>query len=178
MKIRYLLLVLLMSVSIGAIAQADSTAYELQRNKINALLAQRSAKFGQYQQSLSSRTGIFGMQTKKDIKNSNEILRQITLNDNKIFREIKVLMAYKDMQVQQVKTTALVSNDRIQRYMLAIKKLQDQNQQLKNRAEKAEHNTANQNFTYYAIAAIFLICIVVIVRQARKISSLTKSIRH
>ncbi len=52
------------------------------------------------------------MQTKKDIKNSNEILRQITLHDNKIFRELKVLMEYKEMQVQQVQSTAQENNER------------------------------------------------------------------
>jgi hypothetical protein len=178
MKIKYLLLVLLMSTALRTMAQPDSTAFELQRNKVNALLAQRSAKFGQYQQSLNSRTGIFGMQTKKDIKNSNEILRQITLNDNKIFREIKVLMEYKEMQVQQVQRTATANNDRIQRYMLAIKKLQEKNQELKIRAEQAEQSTQNQKFTYYAIAGVFLICIIIIIVQSRKIARLTKTVRH
>lgn len=151
--IKYLLLLVFMSVTATLMAQDDSTAYQLQRNKINALLTQRSAKFGQYQKSLNARTGIFGLQTKKDIKNSNEILRAITLNDNNIFREIKVLMEYKEMQVQQVQSTAVVNNDRIQRYMLAIKKLQDKNQELKADAEKSGRKL---NVSYYIIAFLML----------------------
>ena len=169
---KYLLLFLLMGFAITAMSQVDSTAYQLQRNKVNALLAQRSAKFGQYQQSLNTRTGIFGMQTKKDIKNSNEILRQITLNDNKIFREIKVLMEYKEMQVQQVQNAAIAYNDRIKRYMLAIKKLQDQNQKLRIQVEGAE---SKQTTTYYPLAGVILVLIIVIFIQAGKIRKLKKS---
>jgi len=172
MMTKYLLLILLMSFSVAGMAQADSTAYQLQRNKVNALLAQRSSKFGQYQQSLGSRTGIFGMQTKKDIKNSNEILRQITLNDNKIFREIKVLMEYKEMQVQKVQSTAVASNERIQKYMLAVKKLQDNNVALKQRAEQAE---SKQTTAYYIIAGLILALLATLLILTSKLRKLKQA---
>ena len=114
--------------------QTDTSAYMMQRFKINNLLAERSAKFGQYELSLNSRTGIFGMQTKNDIKNSNEILRGIILSDNNIFRELKVLMNYKDQEVSQVQSNAATTSKRIEGYMQAIKKLQDQNDELKKTA--------------------------------------------
>ena len=115
--------------------QADTSAYQTQRLKVNSLLTDRSNKFGQYDQSLDQRTGIFGFQTKQDIKNSNEILRQIVLNDNNIFKELKILMNYKDQEVQQAQRSANSTNTRIQSYMLSIKKLQDQNELLKKEAE-------------------------------------------
>ncbi len=123
-------LLFLLFVLFQATAFAQDTAFELQRTKINALLAQRSAKFGQYDESLNTRTGIFGFQTKRDIKNSNEILRQIALNDNEIFKELKVLLEYKDLQMQEVKTVATTSDERILNYRRTIKGLQDQNQKL------------------------------------------------
>ena len=66
------LVFLTLPIHLNIFAQ-DTSTYELQRAKINALLAERSAKFGQYDESLNTRTGIFGFQTKRDIKNSNEI---------------------------------------------------------------------------------------------------------
>lgn len=119
----------LIGLSLNVKAQ-DTSAYEIQRAKINALLADRSSKFGQYDESLNARTGIFGFQTKRDIKNSNEILRQIALNDNEIFRELKVLLDYKDIQYQQVQTTANATSDRIMSYKKAIKDLQETNANL------------------------------------------------
>ncbi len=154
--------------SVSTMAQADSTAYQLQRNKVNALLTQRSAKFGQYQQSLNARTGIFGMQTKKDIKNSNEILRQITLNDNKIFREIKVLMNYKEMQVQQVQNSAAANSDRMNRYMLAIKKLQDKNQLLSKQLADAEKNQQASFYANIGLAAALIISLLILFIKTRK----------
>jgi len=136
--------------------QTDTSAYMMQRFKINNLLAERSSKFGQYELSLNSRTGIFGMQTKNDIKNSNEILRGIILSDNNIFRELKVLMNYKDQEVSQVQSNAAATSKRIEGYMLAIKKLQDQNDELK---AAASTTTEKKDTATYVI--IFLSLVIV-----------------
>ena len=129
---RYLVLLFFLCIVLSANAsQSDTSAYQLQRLKVNALLSQRSAKFGQYDKSLDSKSGIFGLQTKGDIKKSNEILRQIVLNDNNIFKELKILLDYKDQEIRRVQAEASSSNSRIENYMHTIKKLQDQNDLLK-----------------------------------------------
>lgn len=135
-KYFYLLPVILMSFQVYA--QQDTAAYAAQRVKVNSLLQERSAKFGQYDESLTQRSGIFGWQTKKDIKNSNEILRQVVITDNNIFKELKILMDYKDLQNQQKVAVADNSQKRIEAYMGTIKKLQDQNSQLKEDLDKKE----------------------------------------
>ncbi|RZK58090.1 MAG: hypothetical protein EOO87_01155 [Pedobacter sp.] len=124
--------------NVVAFAQ-DSTSYELQRAKVNQLLANRSAKFGQYDESLNSKTGIFGLQTKKDIRNSNEILREIAITDNDIFTELKVLMDYKDLQVEQVKSTVNNNSERIENYRKTIKELQQQNEVLTKASDSADN---------------------------------------
>lgn len=130
--IRFLLLFIGLGFAFNVMASpTDTSAYQTQRLKINSLLAERSSKFGQYDLSLSARTGIFGLQTKNDLRNSNDILREIILNDNNIFRELKILMNYKDQEVQQVQSNAVTTNKRIEGYMQTIKKLQDQNDQLR-----------------------------------------------
>jgi hypothetical protein len=131
--------------------QVDTSAYQTQRLKVNALLSQRSAKFGQYDQSLNTRTGIFGFQTKSDVKNSNEILRQIVLNDNNIFKELKVLMEYKDQEVIAAKNAAAEVNGRMTNYMQSIKKLQDENERLK----------ASNNTTSLSGSAIYVILLLI-----------------
>lgn len=120
----------------------DSTAYQLQRNKINAMLTERSARFGQYEESLNARTGIFGFQTKNDIRNSNEILRQIAINDNNIFTELKVLLDYKDLQFQQVKSDVGHNQLRIDSYKKTIRDLQVKNEELLSYNQKTSKNTS------------------------------------
>ncbi|RZK60099.1 MAG: hypothetical protein EOO91_02655 [Pedobacter sp.] len=136
--IKKLFLLVLIALSALKMSAQDTSAYEIQRAKVNALLAQRSAKFGQYDASLNARTGIFGFQTKRDIKNSNEILRQIALNDNDIFKELKVLLDYKDLQVEQVITTVNTTSESILNYRKTIKGLQDQSRTLNDNLAKAE----------------------------------------
>jgi len=171
---KYLLSLLLVGLSVTAMAQADSTAYQLQRNKVNALLAQRSSRFGQYQQSLNQKTGIFGMQTKKDIKHSNDILRQITLHDNKIFRELKVLMEYKEMQVQEVQTIAQVNTEKVQHFTMAVKELQGKNAALTLRAERAEQKLTIAYYIAGAIALLFIIIILVLTGRINKLKNVKK----
>lgn len=138
MMIRNFFFLCMTTCCLSAAAQtADTTAYLVQRTKINGLLSERSAKFGQYELSLNARTGIFGMQTKNDLKNSNEILRGIILNDNNIFRELKILLNYKDQEVQQVHSNVSSSRKRIQGYMQTIRKLQQQNELLQQQADEA-----------------------------------------
>ena len=136
--IKHFIFLLFFTVITSAVLAQDTSAYEIQRAKINSLLAERSAKFGQYDESLNTRTGIFGFQTKRDIKNSNEILRQIALNDNAIFGELKVLLEYKDLQMQEVKTVSTTNNERIQNYRRTIKGLQDNTISLSEELKKAE----------------------------------------
>lgn len=151
-KYIYLLFILLMNLHV--LAQQDTSVYASQRVKVNTLLTERSEKFGQYDESLNQRTGIFGWQTKKDIKNSNEILRQVVLTDNNIFKELKILMEYKDLQNQQKVAVADHSQERIENYMRTIKKLQDENATLQNKSK-----TDNNNISTYIIIAMALVII-------------------
>ncbi|RDC57793.1 hypothetical protein DU508_02210 [Pedobacter chinensis] len=151
-KYYYLLSIILFNFQ--AFAQQDTTAYAAQRVKVNSLLAERSAKFGQYDESLNQRTGIFGWQTKRDIKNSNEILRQVVLTDNNIFKELKILMDYKDLQNQQKVAVADHSQERIENYMRTIKKLQDQNTELREQIDKKDKN---KSLSTYIIVFLILV---------------------
>ncbi len=92
----------LLLTSTYAQTQSDSLAYQLQRKKINSMLAVRAQKFGRYDESLDKHTGIFGLQTKKDIRRSNEILMDIVKTDNEIYRQLKILLDYRTFQQTQV----------------------------------------------------------------------------
>ncbi|SEL67081.1 hypothetical protein SAMN05421740_10859 [Parapedobacter koreensis] len=109
---------------------ADTLGYENQRQKVNELLTQRSQRFGQFDESLKRRTGIFGLKTKKDMQASIDILKQIVLMDNDIFRETKMLLDYKDFEKSQIADQASEFDGRINGYIKTISKLQLQQEQL------------------------------------------------
>jgi hypothetical protein len=128
-------------------ANTDSVAYQLQRKKINSMLAVRSQKFGQYDESLGKHTGIFGLQTKKDIRRSNDILMDIVKTDNAIYRELKILLDYRAFQQTQavdkskeVEGTALESMYTITRLQKQLEKLKKQDDENIRLSEKASLN--------------------------------------
>src|SRR5690554_4559931 len=111
-------------LSCQTLVAQDTLAYEIQRQRVNTLLDQRSARFGQFNQSLEARTGIFGLKTKKDMQASIDILKEIIATDNNIFKETKVLLEYKDMEKTFISSEVQQSNKRINGYINTISKLQ------------------------------------------------------
>lgn len=127
----------------------DSLNYELQRQKVNSLLDQRTARFGHFDESLKKRTGIFGLKTKKDMQASIDILQTIVETDNAIFVETKKLIDFKDQMLdfkefekERVEELARDYDQRINGYITTISKLQQEQDKL--RAEIQElHNKRN-----------------------------------
>jgi hypothetical protein len=151
---RFFFLLFSIFVSLSLSAQKNSP-YEVQRKKINNLLSQRSAKFGQYEKSLSMKTGIFGWKTKKDMQRSIDILTEVFKTDNTIFRELKILLEYKDLEKNQAQTQAYETQSRIKGYMQTIAKLQQENERLK--AEIGKKETEKPDFPYGIIAVVISI---------------------
>lgn len=120
----------LLFTSAFAQTNSDSLAYELQRTKINNMLAVRSQKFGRYDQSLSKHTGIFGLQTKKDIRRSNDILMDIVKTDNAIYKQLKILLDYRAFQQTQVVDRSKEIESANLHYMNTINTLRRQNEKL------------------------------------------------
>lgn len=150
------------------IAQNDSSAYQTQRIKINKLLDQRSERFGQYENSLGTRSGIFGLKTKRDMQTSNDILRQIVLTDNDIFSELKVLLDYKDLEKSEVLSRAETVEGRIERYQSTITRLQQENQKLLAEADNYIIYQDKQ-FNYLSILIIALVLSVFYIFRLKKL---------
>ncbi len=149
------------SVTIAfAQAKSDSLAYQFERKKINDMLAQRTLKFGQYDQSLSMHTGIFGLQTKKDIRRSNDILMDIVKTDDSIYRELKILFQFSVFQHTQVQNDSKEAEGSNIGFMRTINKLRAQVDQLKADAEKQQQQE-EQTKRFFIVALILLTALIV-----------------
>ncbi len=132
-------------------AQSDSSAYEAQRKRVNSLLQERSAKFARFEESLNAKTGIFGLKTKKDMQASINILRDVVLSDNQLFKETKALLEFKDIEQASLNDRAEQSSERIDGYIRTISKLQSFQDTLQAELEKSERKNNR-----YLISAIVL----------------------
>jgi hypothetical protein len=158
-KIIFLNIFCLMFAFAMAQSNTDSLAYQLQRKKINGMLAQRAQKFGVYDESLRMHTGIFGLQTKKDIRRSNDILMDIVKTDNAIYAELKILLDYRMFQQTQVQTHSKEAEQSNVGFMMTINKLRAQNDQLKAAAEKQQQS---QQYTFHIYIFIWILLFAVI----------------
>ena len=141
-------------------AQIDTSAYNTQRKKINLLLEDRSVKFSRYDNSLTKKSGIFGLKTKRDMQASNDILTQIVVTDNNIFSELKILLDYKDFEKKEVEHRAETIEGRIDRFQTTITRLQQENEKLKVDLQK---QTGKLNrMLIYLVSSILLLLIVII----------------
>mgnify|MGYP006152798337 FL=1 len=151
--LKSILIFALLSLTIQsfAIQNVDSLAYNLQKNKINNMLNERSLKFGEYEQSLSNRTGIFGLKTKKDMQKSIDILTDIILTDNSILKETKTLLDYQTYQKEQVTNQGKDFENRNLNFIETINKLQTQNEKL-----ETEINELKKGKKFYQLVAYAL----------------------
>jgi hypothetical protein len=127
---------------------SDSLAYQAQRKKINDMLARRKQKFGQYDASLTKHTGIFGLQTKKDIRVSNDILMDIVKTDNDIFVQTKILLDYRTFQQNQAQAHSSEADSSNIGFMNSINKLRAENARLTQdevAAVAAQQNTSQRS---------------------------------
>lgn len=157
MKNIILLFVLGLAPVCGWASQTDTLFYQLQRQKINGLLAARNLKYGSYTQSLSQHSGIFGLQTKKDIKRSEDILRQMVNTDDTIFKELKILFDYKTAVQHTVESQSTEAQSSLTGYMLTINKLRQRNEFLKAENEQQINNERDRRLIYMVMIALLML---------------------
>jgi hypothetical protein len=147
--------------------KSDSLAYQVQRKKINAMLDIRKQKFGQYEESLSQHSGIFGLQTKKDIRRSNDILMDIIKTDEEIFAQLKILLDYRAFEQSQVQTRTKQVESHALAYMGTINKLRNQLDMLKKgTSEMMDHQRTIQKIMFGIIVLMFLSILFLISRKS------------
>lgn len=151
---RFLIVILLASLTLPAFCfqNPDSLAYQLQRKKINTMLDARTAKFGQFTESLNKKTGIFGFKTKKDMQKSMDILKQIIETDNSILKETKTLVDFKTYQQDKVASESKESENRNLAYMRTINKLQTQTETITKALQKQKQSKKFYQLVSFALA--------------------------
>ncbi|MGZ3946015.1 MAG: hypothetical protein ACXVJB_13800 [Mucilaginibacter sp.] len=148
----------------------DSLAYQLQRQKINNMLDDRHRKFGQYDESLKKHTGIFGLQTKKDIRRSNDILMDVARTDDSIFIQTKILLNYRTFQQQQAEVKSSQAQDYSLGYMNTINRLRAQIDRMKLEASQAQKHHEKVD-RVYVIAFVLMLGSILLILFIKRFST-------
>lgn len=146
----------------------DSTSYENQREKVNNLLNQRREKFGEFDQSVLKKSGVFGIfKAKRDMQRSIDILKAVVINDNNIFLETQKLLNIKDFEKAHYQKLADEYDTQSSAYMRTITKLQAENEKLRTQVSSLDEEEHQSGIWLY-------LCLIVIAGLAGYIFYLKK----
>ncbi|MBD3749362.1 MAG: hypothetical protein IE931_07695 [Sphingobacteriales bacterium] len=167
---KYFLTLLFISITqfLFGFQNPDTLAYNLQRNKINQMLDARFQKFGQFEESLAKKSGIFGLKTKRDMQKSIDILTDIIQTDNHILKETKILLDFKNFQQEQIEQKSQNSADINLAYMKTINKLQQETEKLH---QQLQDTKKSQKFYQILAFALGLAIASIVLFVFRKIST-------
>ena len=87
---------------------------------------------------------------------SIDILKQIVLTDNDIFRETKMLLDYKDFEKSQITQQATEFDGRINGYIKTISKLQREQEQLTAEIDKLEKSSRRSQGLFLLFAVVIV----------------------
>jgi predicted XRE-type DNA-binding protein len=166
---KYALLSILLLLSFGHLTaqeNADSSAFEVQRKRVNSLLDARQQKFGSYDTSLTQKTGLFGLfKSKGDMQKSIDILKDVVITDNNIFLETQQLLKIKDFEKDKFRQMASEYDQQITAYMGTINKLQNENERLRTQLDKTTGNGLAGNLWLYLALLVIIVLSVLLYRS-------------
>ncbi|WP_146113749.1 hypothetical protein [Sphingobacterium gobiense] len=139
----------------------DSISFEQQRERVNNLLEKRSRRFGEFDNSLRQKTGVFGIfKRKKDMQKSIDILREIVLSDNAILLETKKLLYIKGNESDKNENLAAAYDKQLSGYMHTVMKLQTENEKLRNQIDNIEARQRNSHIIILVLTiTVLALCV-------------------
>lgn len=137
--------ILIFCLSINTFSFAQRTTQEIEtRKRLSELVSERRERFEQFQTAIENKTGIFGNQTKKDLREANDILMDVVKTDNRIILELQRLLDYKSYEKTSENYSSGANEAKLQQYLVAIDNLNNKNQSLQHevlRLEKKQQRT-------------------------------------
>jgi hypothetical protein len=166
----FLISISLLLFASASIAQKDTSS--VQKERLRNLLKDRKEKFSQYDKALENHSGIFGNQTKKDIKNANQVLEEIVRTDNRIMNELSRLLDYKSFEKTNYNYTINNNSDRIEKQARAIEILQQQLKKEKARnSELQKEMDRKQLILYFLLVVAIAISLWLFMKRKRKLNT-------
>ena len=156
---------------------SDTLTFEVQRERVNNLLNERSAKFSEYDFSVKQKSGFFGLlKSHNDFQKSIRLLEAIIVNDNHIFIETRKLLNLKDSERERFQALAQEYDNQVTAHMKTVSKLQQENRRLNqiiNDLKEREHASHMTLYVLLLIAIVGSIAYFIYYRFSKK-QNLTK----
>lgn len=157
-----------------SLASFSQESEQQARKHLMDLVNERKERFDEFNKAIETRSGIFGNQTKKDLKAANEVLRDIVKTDNRIIFELQRLLEHKSYEKTAETYVDRTNTAKLESYLTAIGNLNKKNNELvlKNKDLSRQMERSSVIFWIIIILAFALITYLVIRLRKAKRSSL------
>lgn len=143
-------------------SQIDTTQYLIDL-RIRAMVNERQKLYSQYSKQIEKKSGIFGNQTKKDVRAANEILLKILATDSRIFSELEEMIKAQDREVERSKFEKqdkeykiIKKEEEVQTHSETVAKLQRNVETLSSQQIKLKRTAKIYKFLFFS-SLLFLI---------------------
>lgn len=160
----FVIIVLLSSVSAPASEKQDENTT---RKHLVDLVKERKAKFDSFNIAIENRSGIFGNQTKKDIKQANEILIDVVKTDNRIIFELQRLLDYKSYEKAAENYSSNTNTAKQEQYLTAIDNLNNRKTALESEKAELEKRLTRTSILSIVLGLLLLVMTVLYFRRKR-----------
>ncbi len=148
-------------------SNANKKAIDKSKERLTILLKERTGKFEKYTKSIDERSGIFGNQTKNDLRKVNDVLIEITQTDNVVFKELKRLLDYKSFEKGNVVQDMGRYEEERRNNFAAIDTLNKQVISLREKNSDLEQENTSKGFLFW-LMGISLLLFLLLYRRLKK----------
>lgn len=111
-------------ILVSALFSAVSVLSQDNNRQLRELLDERKQKAGMYLERIEKKTGIFGNQSKKDLKEANAILTQVVETDNRIFKEAERIITHSNFETSSAGKDLAICIQQKEELLKTIKNMQ------------------------------------------------------
>jgi hypothetical protein len=119
----------------------------------------------EYREGLDKGTGFFGMRTKSDMMESNQVLIKIVKTDDVILKELELLYKRKQQEGSSAKDKTFELQNKLDEYSQIIERQGSEIKFLKENNSKLESTTNKQRFYLLIALTLLLVCFGVFIKS-------------
>lgn len=173
-----IILILLSIFTISAYAQKEDKekrSADMSKERLRTLLADRKERFEKYQLAIEAKSGIFNTQSKKDLRNANEILSEIVQTDNTIMNELNRLLDYRSYEKVNMSYNLNETVAQTEKYTKSISILSNKVKELKDSNQQLSKSLKVYTFLTYLFLLLFVLTLIYLFATRRKRGNMART---
>lgn len=162
-------ILLLFLLIFSNISTAETVVSNSDHEQMLQILKERKEKFSAYTQSLDDATGIFGLKSKKDLKNSQKYLVEIVRLDNKLIAVLNRRVDFKGFETINLNYKQLYAERKVGELLDALKLTDARINQQNLKIEEQKSIIRNRTLLSLFFGLLFIVTLIKLFRKSNRL---------